>query len=236
MDPLCLAVVPTAKAILLLLLAFGEYTEILGQHYANDERVVEWPTNTGLSSIDEPIVGFSFAERLRQLDEKFSSRVAEQTQQFNRRLDELENAVRNLQKVEILDWNVTDTGTLVKIFARKMGWDDAQNVCASFNAQLVTIDYEAKNNFVKGLIVNSIIPSMKTAQGQPASTAEEGTTTEFWMGLKTKTAMFAMPNSKYSNFYEDEKVDGCAAIDQEGKWRIRPCSAQKKFICQQTKQ
>ena len=90
-----------------------------------DERV-DWPT-TGYSSIDEPIVGFSFAERLRQLDEKISARLTEQIQQLNHRLDQLDISMRNIQKTEaLLDWNTTESGSILKVFARKMDWDSAQ--------------------------------------------------------------------------------------------------------------
>lgn len=55
---------------------------------------------------------------------------------------------------------------------------------------------------------------------------------ELWIGLKTKAEM-SSPNSRYANFYDEEKVDGCAVIDAQGKWKIRPCNSEHGFVCQQ---
>lgn len=53
-----------------------------------------------------------------------------------------------------------------------------------------------------------------------------------WIGLKTK-AEISSSNSQYSNFYEDQSVNGCALIDTKGKWKIQSCQSLRGFVCQQ---
>jgi hypothetical protein len=58
---------------------------------------------------------------------------------------------------------------------------------------------------------------------------------EVWIGLKAKAEMLSSgsSNSRFMNFAEDEKIDGCAVMNSKGKWKIRPCSTEHPFVCQQ---
>jgi len=63
------------------------------------------------------------------------------------------------------------------------------------------------------------------------SSSDQDEKVGLWIGLKTKAEM-SSTSSRYSNFYEDEKVAGCTMIDRHGKWKIHPCREAAAFICQ----
>lgn len=64
------------------------------------------------------------------------------------------------------------------------------------------------------------------------STTMNSLNLNLWIGLKTKSEMSTI-NSHYSNFYENQNIDGCAIIDENGKWKIQACNALNGFVCQQ---
>jgi hypothetical protein len=53
--------------------------------------------------------------------------------------------------------------------------------------------------------------------------------TDMWIGLRVQTDA---SNMKYSNYANDVAVDGCAAMNAEGKWNIRSCTSALPFVCQ----
>ena len=59
---------------------------------------------------------------------------------------------------------------------------------------------------------------------------------EVWIGLKTRAEMAPQnyPSMRFTNFAEDERINGCAVMDAKGKWKIRACSNQHPFVCQQS--
>jgi len=56
---------------------------------------------------------------------------------------------------------------------------------------------------------------------------------EVWIGLKTRAELTNNPNSHFTNFGEEEKIDGCAVMGIKGKWKIRSCSNLQPFVCEQ---
>jgi hypothetical protein len=179
------------------------------------------------ASVDEPSIStsdfMSTEERMRQLDEKLSTRFAQQVSFLRERIEQLEKAVQEMRRANMYDWNVSDSGSMYKIFATEKTWDEAQSMCKTFNAHLAVIDSEFKNKFVQDMIA-------KEASSNKTDTNSDDS--EYWIGLKTKAEM-SSSNSRFANFYNDEKVDGCAVMDQQGKWKIRPCNGSKGFVCQQ---
>ncbi|KAK0395272.1 hypothetical protein QR680_001196 [Steinernema hermaphroditum] len=157
-------------------------------------------------------------ERIRELDEKLSARITQQVTLMRERIEQLEKQIREFRRSNTYDWIRSDSGSLYKIFTVPKNWDDAQSVCSSFGAHLAIIDTEHKNAFVKELFEKQF--------------GDSESTTDAWIGLKTKAAM-TTSDSSYSNFADSEKVDGCTVIDREGKWQVKPCALQHVFVCQQ---
>jgi len=127
-----------------------------------------------------------------------------------------------MRRVSMADWNATDSGSLYKIFDAIRTWEDAEYTCKNYGAQLAHIDSDYKNAYVREMLNDHI-------QRNGSEANEE---TELWIGLKNR-AEVSTDASHYSNFYENEKADGCAAVDKQGKWRIHPCLDRHAFVCQQ---
>lgn len=114
-------------------------------------------------------------------------------------------------------------------------WQDAKEVCEFFGAKLSLIDTQEKNDAIKGkfskipFLIFSIFPALITQT--MAKNQFEG----FWIDAKTRAEMKSNSTSNYSNFSEDLVLDGCALVDQTGKWKIRSCTQKHFFICQLNK-
>uniref|UniRef100_A0A1I7Y1J6 C-type lectin domain-containing protein n=1 Tax=Steinernema glaseri TaxID=37863 RepID=A0A1I7Y1J6_9BILA len=157
-------------------------------------------------------------ERIRELEEKLTARISQQVTVLRDRIEQLEKQVREMRRSNTYDWIRSDSGSLYKIFTVPKNWDEAQSVCKSFNANLAIIDTEHKNAFVKDLFQKQF--------------GDSESTTDAWIGLKTKAEM-TTSDSSYSNFSDSDKVDGCTVIDNEGKWQVKSCALQRVFVCQQ---
>jgi len=175
------------------------------------------------SSIDEREFPIPIDERFRQQSERLSAQCDQRIAPLKDRLDRLEKKVSEMHRATTYDWTLTDSGTLYKIFPTKKSWSEAQSTCGSFDSQLAVIDSDLKNAYIKSLV---------SKQYPVNETSSDDEKMELWIGLKAKTEM-SSPTSRYSNFYDDEKVDGCTTFDHSGKWQIRPCQTQLGFICQQ---
>lgn len=108
-----------------------------------------------------------------------------------------------------------------------------------YNSRLVSVDNDVKNLDVTGKIDNNVIVELTKAAPyfNPTSLFTEilhkleSGVDEAWIGLKTRTQMESA-DGKYSNFNEDYQVEGCAAVDRKGKWKIRSCLVEKPFVCE----
>jgi len=142
-------------------------------------------------------------------DETFNAKL----NSINKRIDELELQLKNLRKSATIDWKRSDSGSLFKVFTDQRSWDDAQASCQSFNAQLAVIDTEHKNFYVREMLRNTSLPEM-------------------WIGVRKKAEM--SNSNGFTNFADNQPVDGCTAINSEdGKWTLKLCSQELPFICQQ---
>ena len=157
-------------------------------------------------------------------------RLQQQLLVLRERVDQLEREVQNLRRTSMHDWNATESGTLYKVFGTPKSWDEAQGTCKSFGAKLASIDSDFKNNFVRDLIAHDL--------GDVGSIMDGMGGTEVWIGLKTRAEMTSAgggaggSGSRFTNFAEEERIDGCAAMDSKGKWKIRACANQRPFVCQ----
>ncbi|KJH47454.1 hypothetical protein DICVIV_06441 [Dictyocaulus viviparus] len=61
---------------------------------------------------------------------------------------------------------------------------------------------------------------------------KESASSDFaWIGMKTQSTSSSTHNS-FSNFDKESPIDGCAVIDHNGVWSIRPCEQLRPFVCQ----
>lgn len=206
----------------LLLLAFPAHAQLYGYgrmmagYYvspSNDEPGSSYSTGYGGS-------GGSWDERVRQLEQRHNL----QMQVLRERMDKLEKDMESFRHIAMQDWNSTDSGSMYKLFRTAMSWESAQNSCKAFGAKLAAIDSDFKNNFVRDLISHDL--------GDGASGGDGSDEVEVWIGLKTKAEMTENANSRFTNFAEDQRIDGCAVMDTKGKWKIRSCGSEHPFVCQ----
>uniref|UniRef100_A0A1I8B716 C-type lectin domain-containing protein n=1 Tax=Meloidogyne hapla TaxID=6305 RepID=A0A1I8B716_MELHA len=134
------------------------------------------------------------------------------------RIEALERELGVLHRASMQEWNTSGSGNIYKIFNTSKTWEEAKNTCMTFGARLASIDSDYKNAFVRNMIERSF------AKNESA---------EVWIGLKTRAELTSNPNSRFTNFGEEEKVDGCAVMGIKGKWKIRSCNDQKPFVCEQ---
>ncbi|VDN22883.1 unnamed protein product [Gongylonema pulchrum] len=171
-----------------------------------------------------PTAWDTWNEKLRQLDAKLSAQLIQRTVALRRRVDELENEIGELRQAGTHDWNRSDSGILYKIFTEKRNFDDAEAICKSFHSQLAVIESQHKNDYIKDLLEETI-PESKNED----KSLEEG---EAWIGLKTGKIEMSSDEGSFSNFAEDQPVNGCATMNQSGKWAIRNCTEQRAFVCE----
>ena len=104
----------------------------------------------------------------------------------------------------------------------------------TFGARLASIDSDYKNAFVRSertLIENKYVNF--TIKDMIERSFGKDESAEVWIGLKTRAELTNNPNSHFTNFGEEEKIDGCAVMGIKGKWKIRSCSNLKPFVCEQ---
>jgi len=182
--------------------------------------------NRFYSSVDEPVSEFD--EKIRLLDEKLTLQLKQQILILTEHIEQLERHIQELRHINMYDWNSTDSGSQYKVFTMKKSWDDAQLVCNAYGAALVVIDSDYKNAYVREILNDQI---RANASEETTTTTSESEAAELWIGLKTKAEM-SNGSVRYSNFYEEEKAEGCTIIDSQGKWKVRPCRIPHPFVCQ----
>jgi len=181
--------------------------------------------NRFFSNTDEPVSEFD--EKIRLLDEKLTLQLKQQILILSEHIEQLERHIQELRHINMYDWNSTDSGSQYKIFTMKKSWDDAQSVCSAYGAVLAVIDSDYKNAYVREMLTDQSRANIS----EEATTTSESDAAELWIGLKNKAEM-TNGSSRYSNFYEEEKAEGCTVIDSQGKWKIRPCRIPHRFVCQ----
>jgi len=92
---------------------------------------------------------------------------------------------------------------------------------------LAVIDSDYKNAYVREMLNDQ----PRANVSEETTTTPESDTAELWIGLKTKAEM-SNGSARYSNFYEEEKAEGCTVIDSQGKWKTKPCRIPQQFVCQ----
>lgn len=152
--------------------------------------------------------------KLNELEMRLTSRFKQHMTALRQRVVQLEDEVAELRNANTFNWNKSDSGSLYKVFAEKRNFDSAQKACKTFHAQIAVINSEHKNEYVKELL-------LQTFPDDDDVTA--------WIGMRTKPEK----EPQYSNFTDDQSVEGCATIAKNGKWLIRSCSQMHPFICQQ---
>ncbi|CAD5211558.1 unnamed protein product [Bursaphelenchus okinawaensis] len=161
--------------------------------------------------IEEPVE--TMEDKIRILDDKWQNRMGLQVAYLRERIEKLENAISSLNDVMLSDWINVDKEHF-KLFDRNLDWNEAQVFCRLRNAQLVNIDDPEKNKMMTDLLRN----------GDPSIT-------EAWIALKAQTVMETKQN-QYENFTKRGLLEGCTVVDVQGKWKIRPCTKAKPFICE----
>uniref|UniRef100_A0A914L6S7 C-type lectin domain-containing protein n=1 Tax=Meloidogyne incognita TaxID=6306 RepID=A0A914L6S7_MELIC len=146
----------------------------------------------------------------RQTSQKINMLIA--------RIEALERELGLIHRISMQEWNNSGAGNIYKIFNTSKTWEEAKNTCMTFGARLASIDSDYKNAFVRNMIERSF--------GKDGSA-------EVWIGLKTRAELTNNPNSHFTNFGEEEKIDGCAVMGIKGKWKIRSCSNLQPFVCEQ---
>ncbi|CAD5215905.1 unnamed protein product [Bursaphelenchus xylophilus] len=155
----------------------------------------------------------SWEEKMRTLDEKWQIRLGQQVAYLRERIEKLETTMNSLNHVMESDWNHFGDQKF-KFFDRNVDWNEAQVFCRLHNAQLINVDDSQKNKIISEFLTRA----------DPAIT-------EVWIDLKTQTQM-ETDSYKYDNFSEKGLIEGCTVVDIRGKWKIRPCSRQRPFICE----
>ncbi|GMR39860.1 hypothetical protein PMAYCL1PPCAC_10055 [Pristionchus mayeri] len=149
---------------------------------------------------------------LIELETRLTDAMRKMHSSLSSRLDKLEEALLGMQRSnEKGEWLERDDRSSYRLHEERRKWKEAQSICQSQGANLVTVDSAEENDFITKIVKTK--PHIDFV----------------WLKMKNRAKVTPL-DAKYNNitFREHRR---CTILCSDSTWDLRPCDQLRPFIC-----
>ncbi|GMS84173.1 hypothetical protein PENTCL1PPCAC_6348, partial [Pristionchus entomophagus] len=150
---------------------------------------------------------------LSELEGKLNERMRIMYSALSSRLDTMEEVVHEVQHAsEKGEWLERDDQSRYQRIKDQRKWKEAQAICQSQQASLVTVDSEEENGFVTQIV--KIKPHLDFV----------------WLKMKNRPQVTPI-DVQFSNITDRDQHTQCTVLSSDSSWSLRSCDQLRPFIC-----
>ncbi|GMT14489.1 hypothetical protein PFISCL1PPCAC_5786, partial [Pristionchus fissidentatus] len=165
------------------------------------------PPSLGLPINDTP------ATSIAELEAKLNERMRIMYVALSSRMDNMEDIVHDVKHSnENGEWLERDDQSRYRMYEIRRNWKEAQSICQSHEASLVTVDSEKENAFLTQIVKTK--PHVDFV----------------WLKMKNRPVVTPL-DVQFSNMTERDRPNQCTVLSSDASWSLRSCDQLRPFIC-----